>query len=72
MQFFFYSAINTAKLKSTNTMKRKMHSETRNGGPSNIQCDGLCMLGPGSDTIRRYGPVGVGVSLWAWALRPSS
>jgi hypothetical protein len=29
------------------------------------------MLGPGSGTIRMCGPVGVGVSLWAWALRPS-
>jgi hypothetical protein len=26
--------------------------------------DGLDMCGPGSDTIRRYGLVGVGVSLW--------
>jgi hypothetical protein len=26
-------------------------------------CDGLYMLGPGSGTIRRCGPVGVGVSL---------
>ena len=33
-------------------------------------CDGLCMLGPGSGTIRRYGLVGVSVSLWMWALRP--
>jgi hypothetical protein len=33
-------------------------------------CDGLYMFGPGSDTIwRRCGLVGVGVSLWAWALR---
>jgi hypothetical protein len=36
------------------------------------------MLDPGSGTIRRYGPVqvgvgfwGVGVSLWEWALIPS-
>ena len=35
-------------------------------------CDGLYMLGPGSGTIRRCGPVGVGVSLWVWAIRPSS
>jgi hypothetical protein len=27
-------------------------------------CDGLNILSPGSGTIRRYGPVGVGVSLW--------
>ena len=26
------------------------------------------MLGPGSGTIKRCGPVGVGVSLWAQAL----
>jgi hypothetical protein len=26
------------------------------------------MLGPGSGTIWRCGLVGVGVSLWAWAL----
>ena len=42
-------------------------------------CDGLYTLGPGSGTIRRYGPVPVGmaffevcVALWVWALRPSS
>ena len=27
----------------------------------------LYMLGPGSGTIRRCGPVGIGVSLWVWA-----
>jgi hypothetical protein len=27
------------------------------------ECDGLYMLGPGSDTIRRCGPVGVVVAL---------
>jgi hypothetical protein len=32
----------------------------------------LNMLDPGSGTIRRCGPVGVGVSLWVWALKPSS
>jgi len=32
--------------------------------------DGLHMLGPGSGTIRRCGLVGVGVSLWVWALIP--
>ena len=26
-------------------------------------CDGLLMLGPESETNRRYGPVGVGVAL---------
>ena len=35
-------------------------------------CNGLYMLSPGSGTIWRCGPVGVGVSLWVWALRPSS
>ena len=38
-------------------------------GISKPRCDGLCMLGPGSSTIR-CGLVGVGVPLWAWALRP--
>jgi hypothetical protein len=27
------------------------------------ECDGLYMLGPGSGTIRRCGPVAVGVAL---------
>jgi hypothetical protein len=35
-------------------------------------CDGLYMLGPESGTIRRCGLVGVGVSLWMLAIRPSS
>jgi hypothetical protein len=35
-------------------------------------CNGLNMLGLGSGTIRRCDLVGVGVSLWVWALRPSS
>jgi hypothetical protein len=35
-------------------------------------CDNLHMLGPGSGTIGRCGPVGGGVSLWVWALRPAS
>jgi hypothetical protein len=34
-------------------------------------CDGLYMLGPGSGTIRKCGPVEEGVSLWVEALRPS-
>jgi hypothetical protein len=38
----------------------------------NSFCDGLYMLDPGSGTISRYDPVGVGVSLWVWALKPSS
>jgi hypothetical protein len=33
-------------------------------------CDGLYMLGPGSGIIRRCDLVGVGVSLWVWALKP--
>ena len=28
-----------------------------------LMCDGLYMFGPGSGTIRRCGPVGVGVDL---------
>jgi hypothetical protein len=32
------------------------------------QCGGLYMLGPGSGTIRRCGLVGLGISLWVWAL----
>jgi hypothetical protein len=35
-------------------------------------CDGLYMLGPGSGTTWSCGLVGVGVSLWTWAFRPSS
>jgi hypothetical protein len=34
-------------------------------------CDGLYLLGPGSGTTRRYGPVGVSVSLWAIRPHPS-
>ena len=40
-------------------------------GGQGIKC-GLYMLGPESGTIRGYGLVGVGVSVWVWALRPSS
>ena len=29
----------------------------------NPNCEGLYILGPGSGTVRRYGPVDVGVSL---------
>jgi hypothetical protein len=32
----------------------------------NIWCDGLYMVGPGSGTISRCGPVGVGVALLEW------
>jgi hypothetical protein len=34
--------------------------------------DGLYRLSSGSGTIRRCGLVGIGVSLWAWALIPLS
>ena len=34
--------------------------------------DDLYMLSPRSGTTRRCGPVGVGVSLWVWVIRPSS
>jgi hypothetical protein len=37
-----------------------------------VECDSLYILGPGSGTIRGQGPVGVGVSLWVWDVRPSS
>jgi hypothetical protein len=36
-------------------------------GGQGVECDGLYMLGLGSGTIRRYGLVGIGVSLWVWA-----
>jgi hypothetical protein len=43
----------------------------------NRHCDGLNKLGPGRGTIRKCGLIGVGVallgvgvSLWAWALMP--
>ena len=37
-----------------------------------VYCDGLCMLGPENGTIKRCGPVGVGVTLQAWVIRLSS
>jgi hypothetical protein len=37
-----------------------------------MECDSLHMLSPGSGTIRSCGVVRVGVSLWAWVIRPSS
>lgn len=42
------------------------------GSEKPAHCDSLYMLGQGSGTIRRCGPVGVCVSLWAWAIRSSS
>ena len=35
-------------------------------GSQGVECDGLYMLSPGSGTIRRCGPVGVGVVLLEW------
>lgn len=35
-------------------------------------CGGLYMISPGNGTIWRSGPIGVGLSLWEWALRPLS
>lgn len=35
-----------------------------------VVCNGLYMLGLGSGTTRKCGPVRLGVSLWAWDLRP--
>jgi hypothetical protein len=40
-------------------------------GGQGVECD-LYMLCPGSDTIRGCDHVGVGVSMWVLALRPSS
>ena len=51
---------------------RLTHGFEQAYGDQGVECDGLYMLGPGSGTIRRCGPVGVGVSLWVWAIRPSS
>jgi hypothetical protein len=36
---------------------------------SKHHCDGLYMLSPGSGTIRRFDPVGAGVSLCVWTLQ---
>jgi hypothetical protein len=52
---------------------REMSQQLRTfAAPAEAWCDGVYMLGSGSGTIRRCSPVGVGVSLWVWALRPSS
>jgi hypothetical protein len=51
-------------------MKRR-RGMIRYGGRQERYCAGLHMLGSESGTIRRCGPVGVGVSLWMWAIRPS-
>ena len=37
-----------------------------------MECDGLSMVDPGNGTVRMFGLVGEKVSLWAWALRPST
>ena len=42
-------------------------AETREAG-----CHGVYVLGAGSGTMRRCGPVGVGVALWVQDLRPLS
>jgi hypothetical protein len=55
--------------KAQGVMKQQMNEWMNGRGPAHINCDGLYMLEPGSDTIRRCGPVWVGVSLWIWALR---
>ena len=34
-------------------------------GDQGVECDGLYMLGPGSGTIRRSSPVGVGWPYWS-------
>ena len=34
-------------------------------GGQGVECDDLYILGPGSGTIRRYGLVEIGMSLWA-------
>jgi hypothetical protein len=39
-------------------------------GDQEVECDGLFVFGLGSNTIRGYGLVGIGVSFWAWALIP--
>lgn len=55
--------------------QQELHSETLSQEKKYIYiygiCDDLYMLGP-SGTIRRHSLVGVAVSLWVWALRPSS
>ena len=34
-------------------------------GGQGMECDGLYILSPGNDTIRGFGPVGVGVAYWS-------
>jgi hypothetical protein len=46
---------------------QRLMFEQANGGQG-VECDGLYMLSPG--TTIRCGPVGIGVSLWVWVLRP--
>jgi hypothetical protein len=46
--------------------------ESMEGQVRHADCYGLNMLGPGSGIIWKGGLVGVGVSLWRWALKPSS
>ena len=46
-------------------------SRSINVSVPNDNYDGLYTLEPRSGTIRRFGPVEVGVSLWLWAIRHS-
>ena len=48
------------------------HMFEQTSGDQAVEHDGLYMLNPGSGTIKRCGPVGVGLSLWVWDLRPTS
>jgi len=41
-------------------------------GGQGMECDGLYVLVLGHSTIRHCGLVGVGMSIWVWALIPSS
>ena len=50
--------------------RKEERKETCGGGRKKVRHDGLYILGP--SIIRRHGLVGVGVSLWAWALTPLS
>jgi hypothetical protein len=50
--------------------KRTLKINIKHGRACIVCCHGLNMLGPGNGTIWRCGLVRIGVSLWAWALRP--
>jgi hypothetical protein len=55
--------------KNLDWVTSKARGRSQKAQPEFLFCDGLHMLGPGTGTIRRYGPVGVGLSLWVWAIR---